>query len=95
MSPVNANYTHGVTQEFAAGMIKVLANPLWSKADSFISWLDRAEKRSNPLLSHKLKIGAGMKYQVDLDSPQSPVPIDRLSQGLSNRSYRTAGSYSC
>ncbi len=23
----------------------------------------------------------------------SPVPVERLSQGLSNHSYRTAGSY--
>ena len=35
MSPVNANYTRGVTEEFEAGMIKVLANPLLVESGLF------------------------------------------------------------
>ena len=49
--------------------------------------------RMPPLLSHKLKIGARIKHQVDLNCPQSPVPIDGSWRRLIDLNYRTAGSY--
>jgi len=50
-------------------------------SDPALTFSYQQKKYSEPLLFHKLEIGASMKYPVDLDSLQSPaVTIETMNQ---------------